>query len=49
MVGGEIIPFVNKLKEPYEDNHYKSQSKKLDFTILLLFLLTMMTSISLKV
>jgi len=31
MVGGEISPFVNKLKEPYESNHYKSQSKKLDF------------------
>ncbi len=37
MVGGEISPFVNKLKEPYEDNHCKSQSKKLDFPILLLF------------
>lgn len=47
MVGGEISPFVNKLEEPYEDNNYKSQSKKLDFPIL--FLLTMMTSISLKV
>lgn len=36
MVGGEISPFVNKLEEPYEDNHYKSQSKKLDFPILFL-------------
>jgi hypothetical protein len=35
MVGGEISPFVNKLEELYEDIHHKSQSKKLDFSIVL--------------
>jgi hypothetical protein len=29
-VGGEIIPFVNKVKEPYDDQ-YRKKKEKLDF------------------